>query len=296
MRRPHLLFFTAVLIAALVTLTTPAAAKDPFVYVALGDSYTSGPLVLPHDTSHVPQGCGQSQRNYPHLAALLLKVDELRDVSCGSAEIDEFYAPQEVPGPGTNRPQFKALGPDVDVVTVGIGGNDVGFVGAATDCIRLTPKVVPHARPSCSDRFTRNGGDDISRRITETLPKLGRALDDIHRLAPNAAVLVVSYPTALPDNRMSCYPYLPIRRDDMAYLVKKFKEMNRMLKTAAAQHNATYVDIYTPSIGHDACKPPALAWINGAVLVPPSYPAHPNDLSYLHSAPVVAKAIASRLG
>jgi hypothetical protein len=68
------------------------------------------------------------------------------------------------------------------------------------------------------------------------------------------------------------------------------------LLSAAADHNATYVDIYTPSNFHDACQPAGRAWINGAVLVPPSYPAHPNELSYEHSAPVVAKAIQTKLG
>ena len=68
-----------------------------------------------------------------------------------------------------------------------------------------------------------------------------------------------------------------------------------MLVAAAAAGDATYVDIYTPSIGHDACKPPGLAWVNGMVLVPPSFPAHPNDLSFLNSAPVVTNAIRAAL-
>lgn len=109
-------------------------------------------------------------------------------------------------------------------------------------------------------------------------------------------MLVVSYPTSLPDDAKACYPYVPILQDDMPYLVAKFKEMNAMLRTVARSHDATYVDIYTPSIGHDACKPPALAWVNAAVLVPPSFPAHPNDLSFVHSAPVVAKAIRKATG
>jgi hypothetical protein len=32
------------------------------------------------------------------------------------------------------------------------------------------------------------------------------------------------------------------------------------------------------------------------VLVPPSFPAHPNDLSYLASAPIVAQAARTALG
>jgi lysophospholipase L1-like esterase len=283
----------AALVFALLPLT-PAKAKDPLIYVALGDSYTSGPLVLPHDTRWVPQDCGQSTRNYPHLVNVLLKPDVFRDVSCGSATIDDFYHPQkDLPLGNTNDPQLWALNDRVDVVTVGIGGNDVGFAGQALDCVRLQPEG--YGQPDCKDTFVRNGVDTISQRIESMRLELGTALDDIHKKSPHAAVFVVSYPDALPDNRRACWPYLPIRQRDMAYLVKKYKEMNRAERAAAEAHNATYVDIYTPSIGHDACKPPGLAWLNGAVLVPPSYPAHPNDLSFVHSAPVVMKAIRARL-
>src|SRR3546814_7836511 len=42
-----------------------------------------------------PQDCGQSSRNYPHLVARALGAAVFRDVSCGSATIDDFYEPQD---------------------------------------------------------------------------------------------------------------------------------------------------------------------------------------------------------
>jgi hypothetical protein len=283
-------------VALLLTLlVTPAraATKDPLIYVALGDSYTSGPLVMPHDTRFVPQDCGQSWRNYPHLVSVLIKADRFRDASCGGANIDDFAEPQDGLTLGsTNTPQFDRLGPNVDVVTVGVGGNDVDFTGAALDCIRLGFEP---DRPDCKDEYVKNGVDRLAVAIKDMQIELGVALDEIHRRSPRAKVFVVSYPTALPDNRLACWPYMPFRQRDMTYLVQKFKEMNRALRAAAGAHRASYIDIYTPSLGHDVCKPPALAWINGAVLVPPSYPAHPNELSYLHSAPVIARAIKAQL-
>ena len=281
------------LAAAAIGLSQPSAqvSRGPLTYVALGDSNTSGPLVLPHDTTNVPQDCGQSTRNYPHLVALALRPTVFRDVSCGSATIDDFTEPQTgLPLGNTNAPQFNALDSSVDVVTVGIGGNDVGFVGLAVGCFRVNPNDTP-----CSAGKDPNAHDDFSDKLDEVHVKLVAALDQIHTLAPHAKVLVVSYPTALPDNGLACWPYVPIDQTDMTYLVAKFKEMNAMLAAAAADGDATYVDIYTPSIGHDACKPPVLAWVNGMVLVPPSFPAHPNDLSFLNSAPVVTNAIRTAL-
>jgi hypothetical protein len=84
---------------------------------------------------------------------------------------------------------------------------------------------------------------------------------------------------------------MPILQEDMPYILARFKQMNAELAEQAAAHDATYVDIYTPSIGHDVCKLPGIAWVNGVVVVPPSYPAHPNQLGLLNAGRVVAEAI-----
>ena len=281
------------LVAALLRiggLAPEAPPPDPFVYVSFGDSYVSGPLVFPHDDSFVPQACAQSTRNYPHIASELLNVDVFRDVSCQGATINKFQEPQDVVQEITPA-QFDALDETVDAVTLTMGGNDVGFVGLAVDCGRINPNDAP-CWPSFIDE---NGVDTVSRDIVEMGDELAVALDALHLRAPNAEVFVVSYPAALPDNGKGCWPYIPILDPDMKYLSDKFKEMNAELKSTALAHDAHYVDIYTAGIGHDACQPPGVAWVNGLVPVPPSFPAHPNDLSYLSSGPIVANAIAAAL-
>jgi hypothetical protein len=290
--------FVAICALLIAGLCVPHASagplkKEPIVYAALGDSYTSGPLVLPHDQSRVPQDCGQSYFNYPHIAALQVKVAELRDMSCGSANIDDFAAPQDgLPAGGTNAPQYNVLDASVDVVSVGIGGNDVGFTGLALDCVQF---AVPAPTKRCTPTTDAGANDPVTKKIVAMGLELGTALDEVHRRAPNAVVLVVGYPTALPDDAHGCYPYLPIGDADMPYLVKKFKEMNAEIARQASLHNSRYVDIYTPSIGHDACQPPGIAWVNGMVLVPPSFPAHPNQLGLKHSGHAVALAMNAAL-
>jgi hypothetical protein len=187
-----------------------------------------------------------------------------------------------------------ALGPEVDVVTVGLGGNDVGFVGVALDCIRLGP-APPLGQGPCHPSLVVDGVDQVSARIAATQPELVAGLRAVRERAPNAAVLVVSYPTSLPDSGVACWPHVPILPEDMPHLVAWFKEMNAMLEAAADEAGATDVDIYTPGIGHDACQLPFFAWVNGVVLVPPSFPAHPNDLGFLGTAPTVAAAIRAEL-
>lgn len=263
------------------------ADADGLVYVAMGDSFTSGPLIFPHDTSRVPLGCGQSRRNYPHHVADQLGVAELRDVSCGGATIGTFTEPHDVVT-GINPPQFDALGPDTDVVTIGMGGNDVGFVGLAFDCVRLLP---PPLSEPCTPQLAPGEPDPTQQRIAQTAVRLAAALDAVAERAPNALVYVVGYPASLPDDGQGCWPYVPILDVDMPYLVARYKDMNAMLEAVASAAGVTFVDLYTPSIGHDVCQLPTVAWVNGMVLVPLSFPAHPNGIGMRRLAPVVTAAI-----
>lgn len=66
-------------------------SKGP--YVALGDSYTSGPKIPPQTAT--PAGCDRSGRNYPALVAkeLGLKAADFRDVSCSGATISDLTTP-----------------------------------------------------------------------------------------------------------------------------------------------------------------------------------------------------------
>ena len=66
-----------------------------------------------------PPECGQSLANYPHLVAAALKLS-LTDVSCSGAKTENFTVAQFPDQP----PQFDALWPSTEVVTVGMGGND----------------------------------------------------------------------------------------------------------------------------------------------------------------------------
>lgn len=92
-------------------VTTAAARAQGGVYVALGDSYTSAPLV-PNQHGD-PIDCARSDHNYPSLVAQALGLATFVDVSCGSAQTKHMTEPQtDLPLGGTNPPQFNGLRPD----------------------------------------------------------------------------------------------------------------------------------------------------------------------------------------
>src|SRR5690606_12462849 len=109
--------------------------------VSFGDSFASGPLVLP--TRLKSGGCMRSVNNYASLLADHLSVNAFTDASCISATTEDFWAPQNSLGT-INPPQLNALSSDTTLVTFGtMGGNDIGLVGLALDC--LLKNCVPAA-------------------------------------------------------------------------------------------------------------------------------------------------------
>lgn len=270
-------------------------ATGPTRYVALGDSWVSGPLVP--DPIGTPIDCGRSSRSFPWLLAESLDVAQFADVSCGGAKIRDLTRSQKATFGGRPAPQFAALTPDTTLVTIGIGGNDVKFPDFAIDCANLIAIELgppPFGRP-CSVGLTENGVDEVSRRIQETRPRLDAALAGIRRRAPLAEVYVIGYPVALPDAGSGCWPRVPILPPDVEYLRAKYIEMNAMLADAAQVAGYHFVDTYAASIGHDVCQPVGTAWVNAITFEPNGIPMHPNSLSHANTASVVAGQVRASL-
>jgi lysophospholipase L1-like esterase len=278
------------LAACLLVASAVPAAAEPVAslrsYVALGDSYTSGPGI-PNQTSD-SGGCGRSDHNYPHLVAGALAVAEFRDVSCGSATTDHMSGQQPLPGGLTNGPQLDVLHPGVDLVTLGIGGNDIGFGEIMVTCATHS-LLLPITAP-CKAHYTRNG-DELGQRIDATAPKVAAVLAAIRERAPAARVLVVGYPVILPATGPGCWPIMPVAVGDVAWLRAVQGRLNAMLAEQSAAAGATYVDTYTSSMGHDVCRLPGEKWVEGVLPTAPASPVHPNALGMANTARQVVAAL-----
>ncbi|SFA97344.1 GDSL-like Lipase/Acylhydrolase family protein [Amycolatopsis marina] len=235
-------------------------------YVALGDSYTSAPQIGP---AVGPSGCHRSENNYPHLMAAELDPAGFVDVSCGGATTAHLTTPQDI-GQEVQPPQLDALTPDTTLVTLGIGGNDVGLVQLASECVSSEQSKSP-----CRDRLTAGGLDRLAEAIKSTETKVSAALTEIHDRAPQARVLVVGYPTVLPAPGEGCWPELPIGAPDVAYLRDALDALNTMLDEQAAAGGAEFVDTATPTLGHDICRPQDVRWVEGLTSTADSAPLHP---------------------
>jgi len=258
---------TRALLLALTATAILAASASAASYVSLGDSYAAGPLI-PNPV--LPLGCLKSDHNYPHLAAP--SIGPLKDASCSGAKTDDMTNPQSIEIDGPNPPQFNSLEAGTEVVSLTIGGNDIGFSEVAQSCITLNPFSSP-----CKDKYDSGGHDQLAERIAATAPKVAAVLQGIHARSPGARVYVLNYPAIFPETGHGCWPQMPVSYSDAPYLRETEQGLDAMLATQAAANGATLVNWYQASIGHDACKSSSVRWVEPLVPNNPAAPIHPNQ-------------------
>ena len=241
-------------------------------FVALGDSFAAGNLI-PASPSGTPAGCLRSSHDYGADAAAALGARRYIDATCTSATTRSMTQPEPVLL-GANPPQFSSLAPDDSVVTLTIGGDDVGFTGVLETCAALS--LIDLFGDPCQRHYTAGGTDRLTAAINATAPKVAAVLRGIHARAPLARVLLVGYPDILPSQGDGCWPELPFAFGDVPYLRGQEIALNQMLARTAAANGATFVDTYTATIGRDVCQPPAVKDVEGLIPTSLAYPFHPN--------------------
>ncbi|NKQ58908.1 SGNH/GDSL hydrolase family protein [Amycolatopsis sp. K13G38] len=270
MRARRSLFVAVLALCTVLASTLTASASNARVnYVALGDSYTAGPLIPVQRLD--PFGCFRSTSNYPAQLAARLKARLYVDVSCSGADTSDMTAPQSIPL-GSNPPQLDALRQSTNLVTIGIGGNDYGVFGTIVGTCPGLRNSDPTGNP-CQRHFTVNGVDTIKAEIANTEHNITKVLAEIHSRAPHAKVLAIGYPRIAPPSG-TCPDILPFADGDYAWLNSVEKALNDAVSGAVATDGkASYVDMFKPSLGHDACS--AQPWINGKDAKPYAAAYHP---------------------
>jgi len=276
--RRLVLALVASMLLALAALGGTASAN----YVSLGDSYTAGPLI---PNPLLPLGCLKSSNNYSHLAAPSIGLT-LKDPSCSGATTVHMTQPQNVDPDGPNPPQFNSLSAATTVVSITIGGNDIGFSGIVESCITYNPFSSP-----CKNKYASGGKDQISEKITATAPKIAAVLQGIKAKAPSSKTYVLNYPAIFPETGSGCWPQMPISFSDAPYLRAKQKELNAMIATQVAANGATLVNWYSASIGHDACKGSSTRWVEPLVPGELAAPIHPNKAGMQGASNVLVAAV-----
>lgn len=249
-------------------------------YVATGDSFASGPGIQPQR----PGPCARSERNYSTLIAKQFDVNAFTDASCGGAVTYDFSAPQQRAGTTINAPQFDALGPDTTLVTFGtMGGNDIGLVQLATECVQ-------------SDCVPAPGTDPLAAKFNEVKGSLTAHLAETKRLAPNAAIVVVGYSTYVLQN-CPTLATLGVTSAEAAHLQGQIDRLSDLLAEVSAAAGVTFADMrdIPGAQDHTACAAEAEQWIRGLYFGDDGTVFHPSSAGMRASADHLVASIAEAI-
>lgn len=223
---------TATTLTSLTALTTvlmvPAsAAPREVVYDALGDSYAAG------------YGAGAPLAGDPTCArtetAPAMRVDGRTQIA-----LDDFVACSGATTADLAL-QLPALDGDTDLVTLTIGGNDVGWSQAVVACLLLDDTTCARAV----------GG---SRQLIQGhLPaRLDAAFTAVEQAAPDAHVVVSGYPHLFSPEYGALANASPA---EQTALNEGADLLNATIEAAAAEHGFGYVDVVRRFEGHGANAP-----------------------------------------
>jgi lysophospholipase L1-like esterase len=248
-------------------------------YVALGDSYAAGTGL----SQQTDAECKRSSGSYPSWLAETYKPAVFKDVTCSGATTHSLWNKQ-----GSAAPQVEALTKDTDLVTVTLGGNDLGFSDVLTTCV-LAGLSTREGTP-CRDELLRSG-KNLDADFANLSTRVPDMLTDIKRRSPEARVVVVGYPNPFPTDGSSCGSSVPLAKGDVTWLNQTTNRLNLLLETAAYIKQAEFVETSSLFRGKDMCQPSAEQWINPLLPQTPGS-AHPNLVGHL----MVAHQVYERLG
>ncbi|GAA2499928.1 SGNH/GDSL hydrolase family protein [Winogradskya humida] len=255
-----------VLVAAIILLiptAAHAAAPADWDYVALGDSYSSG-VGAPGQSGT----CLRSSNAYPGLWAAANDPATYKSVACSGATTDDLRSSQ-----------LSALTAATDLVSVTIGGNDVGFAPTIITCTLVGDSACA-AKVDESLEYLR---DEMPAKFTATYA-------EIRAKAPNATVVVLGYPILFDEAAASCGfagMSIPKRKS----INKGARELNAAIRAYAQAAGFTWSDVTDEFAGHGICG--ASPWLHGLTVLPPTNSFHPTANGYRYGyLPALTAALA----
>ena len=243
-----LLTLAATLATAAPASAAPASARGAAAtgvrYVALGDSYASG-----LGTGTERGNCDRSPAAYGPQWARAHQPASFTFAACSGATAR-----------GIRTHRLSALSPSTTLVSLTVGGNDVGFSDVIQTCIIGSTHDCLQAIRGAEHAMT-----------TSLPPGLDRLLAAIRRHAPSARIVLTGYPLLFDPARPGSCSQIS-HREQVAFN-RAANLLDTTIKSAAARHGAAFADVRGAFRHHAICD--GAAWLNGLELFSPTDSFHP---------------------
>jgi lysophospholipase L1-like esterase len=252
-------------VALVCVLFGLSAAAAPAVatadqYVALGDSFSSGVGTGSYTLS---SSCRRGVYAYPWLVAQQRPNTSLTFVACSGATTADVMASQ-----------IGSVTGSTNIVTVSIGGNDIGFSNLIVQC----------TLSNCSSAL------DATRASLGTFlgPRLHTVYTAIRGRALTASVVVLGYPRIF--SSAGCLGTLGISATERTKANQLADALDQLADARAAAAGVIYRSAIASFTGHAVCS--GSAWLNGLNLFSTIESYHPNrNGNSLGYAPLVRSVV-----
>jgi lysophospholipase L1-like esterase len=236
----------AVVVPAILA-PAPASAQSAVHYVALGDSYSSGLGAGSYISSS--GSCDQSTKAFPALWNAANQPASYVSETCSGATTATVVSSQ-----------LSALSAATTLVSLTVGGNDVGFSSVMETCVLLPTSncvsAVQHAEVLTA---------------TQLPGELDSVLNAIRADAPNARIVVLDYPELYDLSRSSSC--IGLSTTDRTSLNQGADQLDSQIKLAAARHGDVFADVRNAFSGHEICD--SGSWLHSVNFLDVSESYHP---------------------
>jgi lysophospholipase L1-like esterase len=234
-----------VVTAILAVCASSGGAATGVTYAALGDSYSSG---VGTGSYTLDSACKRSVYAYPYLWAQKHPGTTLSFVACSGAKTSDLLSTQ-----------MQAVTSATTLVTMTVGGNDIGFANLIYQC----------TLSDCSAAL------DNTRANLETT--LGPALDQVYttvksHAADGAKIIVLGYPRVF--SGATCLGTLGISSTEETKANALADALDQVIAKHAAADGVTYQSAIAAFTGHAVCS--WTPWLNGLNLFSTGESYHPN--------------------
>jgi lysophospholipase L1-like esterase len=259
-------------------------------YVALGDSYSAGEGAYRISADLAPGNrCHRTSQAYFHAIADTFPFHRGSAFwACSGATTDDVLR-----GRNGEPPQIDRVTGDTSLVTLSIGGNDVGFARVLAGCVIKLPWT-----KGCEEQAA-----EIATKFQSLRTTLRTVLDGIVAKAPSARVIVLGYPRIFSESSGTDFDnisvgdqrWLNLRAKELGDLIRQVAQAaDQRIVAARGPGSVEFVDALYAFAGHEiGTKDP---YVNGldvnlSALTAEARSFHPNAAGYRRLANLVTQQV-----
>jgi len=255
--------------AARFTMTSPGAQAHGIDYLALGDSYISGQGTFQYKqgTDTANNTCHLSTLSYPYIVGASIE-NSYESIACSGATTDDIKnssTTYNIKNPQSHGKSDKSYDDEIyssflpgyraqiqfikrytpKIVTLSIGGNDVGFSDIMKSCV-----VPQFGDQTCYDSYA----DRLSlvKTISALFSTLQQTYQDILTADPGVQLYVVGYPQVAVQG--TCALNVHLDSSEIQFSQQLIAYLDSIVQRAASSVGVRYVDIQNALAGHRLCE------------------------------------------